>query len=471
MEKASLLEGGPRKAKGSAPARLCLAALVPALAAATLLLGVAVLHRAARPSPGPPCADSCRVQLVESIPEGLVFNSSVEHLGTHAAWSRLIGMAEETIHLAGMYWTLRGRDVYSDPSDWAGEDIFRQLLEARVARGLELKIAQNAAKPGENLDTEELAQAGAEVRGVNFTALLGAGILHTKLWVVDGKHFYVGSANFDWRSLTQVKEVGVLVTDCPCLAGDMAKIWEVYWALGGATTLPSSWPARLATRYNADTPLALPSVPEVYLSSSPASFCPPGREVDSDAIVKAIDAAEEFVEVSVMDYIPTTLYSRPTRFWPDIDDALRRAAIERGVRVRLLTSQWAHTRPAIARFLRSLADLSGSARPAVDIQVRIFTVPAFTPEQGKIPFGRVNHNKYMVTDKQGYIGTSNWSGDYFLTTGGVGFVFTGLVREQLAEIFARDWASAYSTPLPPARVGRAVGEGDHGLLYNHYNEL
>ena len=31
----------------------------------------------------------------------------------------------------------------------------------------------------------------------------------------------------------QVKELGVLVTDCPCLAADMAKIFEVYWALGG----------------------------------------------------------------------------------------------------------------------------------------------------------------------------------------------------------------------------------------------
>lgn len=30
------------------------------------------------------------------------------------------------------------------------------------------------------------------------------GILHTKAWTVDGKHLYVGSANFDWRSLTQV---------------------------------------------------------------------------------------------------------------------------------------------------------------------------------------------------------------------------------------------------------------------------
>lgn len=45
--------------------------------------------------------------------------------------------------------------------------------------------------------------AGAEVREVDLKAITG-GIVHTKLWVVDQKHFYVGSANMDWRSLSQV---------------------------------------------------------------------------------------------------------------------------------------------------------------------------------------------------------------------------------------------------------------------------
>ena len=61
----------------------------------------------------------------------------------------------------------------------------------------------------------------------------GGGILHSKLWISDRRHFYVGSANFDWRSLTQVKEMGVVVTHCPALAQDMEKIWQVYWELGG----------------------------------------------------------------------------------------------------------------------------------------------------------------------------------------------------------------------------------------------
>lgn len=43
-----------------------------------------------------------------------------------------------------------------------------------------------------------------QVRSLNFSKLLGGGVLHTKFWIVDRKHFYVGSANMDWRSLTQV---------------------------------------------------------------------------------------------------------------------------------------------------------------------------------------------------------------------------------------------------------------------------
>lgn len=33
---------------------------------------------------------------------------------------------------------------------------------------------------------------------------LTGGVLHSKFWVVDGRHIYLGSANMDWRALTQV---------------------------------------------------------------------------------------------------------------------------------------------------------------------------------------------------------------------------------------------------------------------------
>lgn len=414
-----------------------------------------------------PCMDTCKVELVESIPDGLVFNSTVNHTSTYSAWSKLISLAEKEIQLAGMYWTLRGQDFWSDPSDWAGESVYQQLRDATKEKGLRLRIAQNLPPARDpNLDTEDLArEVGAEVRSLNFKELMGTGILHTKLWVVDGKHFYVGSANFDWRSLTQVKELGVLVRDCPCLAEDMSKIWSVYWDLGGQTKIPPTWPDSYTTKINSDSPLSLPTPAlSVYLSSSPPPFCPPGREVDIDAILKTINSAEHYVHIAVMDYFPTTIYTPHPTFWPVIDDALRAAAINRGVSVRLLISHWAHTRPAITRYLTSLTSLSGT-KPKVDIQVKMFTVPAFTPAQQKIPFGRVNHNKYMVTDKQGYIGTSNWSGDYFISTGGVGFVFTGQMREQLEEVFNRDWTSQYAGEI------RGGEEEVKEVLYNHYEEL
>ena len=152
-----------------------------------LLMCISFLHPFSthHPHSSPkPCTGSCSVQLVESIPEGLVFNSSVKHLSTHAAWSQLLGLAEEEVLLAGMYWTLKGATLYPDPSDWAGEDIFQKLHKAAASGKISLKIAQNAAAPGKSPETEELATAGAEVKGVNFTALMGAGILHTKVRIL-----------------------------------------------------------------------------------------------------------------------------------------------------------------------------------------------------------------------------------------------------------------------------------------------
>lgn len=45
---------------------------------------------------------------------------------------------------------------------------------------------------------------GADIRMVKMRELT-SGVLHTKFWLVDKKHIYIGSANMDWRSLTQVQ--------------------------------------------------------------------------------------------------------------------------------------------------------------------------------------------------------------------------------------------------------------------------
>lgn len=102
-----------------------------------------------------------------------------------------------------------------------------------------IRIAQNLpSRYQPDTDTQELAAANAaEVRSLNFSHILGSGILHTKLWIVDRRHVYVGSANLDWRSLTQVKELGFAVYNCSCLADDMWKIFQAYWILGRTQTV------------------------------------------------------------------------------------------------------------------------------------------------------------------------------------------------------------------------------------------
>lgn len=148
-----------------------------------------------------------RIELVESIPEGLVYpDGSPLFLSTYEAWNKLIGLATKTINIGSFYWTLRGADFYNHSSAWQGETIFKNLLTAGTKGGIKIRIAQNApTSSSPNFDTDiYVKQKAAEVRSVDFVRLLGGGVLHTKLWIVDEQHMYVGSANMDWRSLTQV---------------------------------------------------------------------------------------------------------------------------------------------------------------------------------------------------------------------------------------------------------------------------
>ena len=78
------------------------------------------------------------------------------------------------------------------------------------------------------------------------------------------------------------------------------------------------------------------------------------------------------------------------------------AILERGVEVKLLFSLWDHTKADMTNYMKSLTALNGIHD--AQVEAKLFEVPSFTPDQALIPFARVNHNKYMVTDKTGFIG-------------------------------------------------------------------
>lgn len=399
------------------------------------------------------CTDPCRIVLVESIPEGVVFNSSTAHQSIYDAWLNLISATQSSLDIASFYWTLTNTDTHTqEPTANQGQQILKKLGQLSSKAYVRIAVDKPAdKKPME--DIKFLSSYGADVRMVSMRELT-TGVLHTKFWIVDKKHIYIGSANMDWRSLTQVKELGAVVYDCSCLAEDLGKIFEAYWYLNQTKTIPAHWPNKYSTLYNKDTPMQLSlngTSASVYLSSSPPSLCAEGRTPDLQSILSVIADAQQFVYIAVMNYLPTMEFSRNKRYWMDIDTELRRVAYERRVRVRLLISCWDSTKPIMFPFLRSLASLQDTNQ--LDIQVRIFTVPS-DAQQKKIPYARVNHNKYMVTDQVAYIGTSNWSGDYFVNTAGSALVVnqtsasaSPTVQEQLQAVFERDWDSAYSTDI------------------------
>ncbi|XP_077398057.1 5'-3' exonuclease PLD3 isoform X1 [Festucalex cinctus] len=444
--------------------------LVAVATGASLLLAATALYNLLAPATSTPmpktgadlptglqsCSDPCKISLVESIPVGVRFNSSdPSHASVYQAWLQLMAQARSSVDIASFYWTLTNRDTGThEPTADQGENVLENLAE--LSGSLSVRIAVSAPQRGQPTeDLRRLNASGAAIRMVKMQELT-SGVLHTKFWVVDKKHIYIGSANMDWRSLTQVKELGVLVSNCSCLASDLGKIFEAYWFLGESKSIPSPWPSSFSTLYNKETPLQLtlnntPS--RVYLTSSPLSLCAAGRTSDLESILNVMEDARSFIYIAVMNYMPTMEFSHPRRYWADIDTQLRRVAYEKHVRVRLLISCWSNTPPAMFPFLKSLASVY-EPHNKLDIQVRLFVVPA-SAEQKRIPFARVNHNKYMVTDRVAYIGTSNWSGDYFVNTAGSALVVNQTassspersVQSQLRDVFQRDWNSDYSVPL------------------------
>ncbi|XP_068151158.1 5'-3' exonuclease PLD3 [Drosophila tropicalis] len=407
---------------------------------------------------------SCEIQLVETIPVGLNYTeNSPKFMSTFAAWTQLLNNAKNTIDIASFYWTLRGEDTGTNHSSTKqGEEIFNSLLangdSSDITKRLKIRIAQSEpSSVSPNMDTKYLASNGAaDVVSINMPKYFDGGVLHTKLWIVDGQHLYLGSANMDWRALTQVKEMGILVQDCPRLAEDVGKIFKAYWVLGSKQpdSLPS-WDERVfGTDYTLENPLNLQLngtiSMEGFISGAPPSLAPRKRTNDLDAIIDVIDRAVLFVDIAVMDYYPLIIYEKSKHYWPYIDDAIRRAAVDRGVTVRLLISWWKHSNPSEDNYLRSLQQLT-APKENIRIEVRRFIVPV-DPDQESLPFTRVNHNKYMVTDRAAYIGTSNWSGDYFTNTAGIGLTLREThdtesgqnIRQDLQSVFDRDWNSPYA---------------------------
>ncbi|HEX6839666.1 MAG TPA: phospholipase D-like domain-containing protein [Polyangia bacterium] len=358
------------------------------------------------------------VELVETAP----VETTLDHADIPEAadvWRQMIAGARHTIDLAEFY-------VASAPASRLEPVI--DALAAAAGRGVHVRLLVDdgfARHEGATLAALQ-AMGKFEIRRFDMHARAG-GILHAKYFIVDGTEAYLGSQNFDWRSLTHVQELGVRL-HAAALAGALADVFATDWALAGGGDAAARAHAHAGDRF----PIVAGSGKEraeLTPVASPRGWLPDEALWELPRLVALIDGARRTVRVQLLTFGDA-----------ELEAALRRAAA-RGVRVELIVSDWCKRKGCVDAVQR-LAALPNVAAAFLDI-------PAWSG--GFIPYARVAHAKYLVVDgERAWIGTSNWERDYFYKSRNVGLVIAGgTLPARLDAFFADDWTSKYAERVDP----------------------
>ncbi|MYN47006.1 phospholipase [Pseudoduganella sp. FT93W] len=364
-------------------------------------------------------------ELVQTAPvETTLTNSDLRDPAT--VWSELFDHAKQEILIGQFYAVNKPGSVFSKVVE---------RLAAAGQRGVKIRflLDQKGVGLSEQSTIDQLkAIPNLELRVIDFNKLTGNGIIHAKYLVVDGAVAYVGSQNFDWRSFEHIHETGLRISE-PKLVAQVQAIFNQDWRAQALTAQGMVVPALNVARQ----PLNLQR--DAMLVASPQAYNPAGVD-DSEAALPALLAqAKTEVRVQLLDYAPLSYGPKGTRpYYAVIDNAVR-AAANRGVKIKLLVSNWnLEALPQV--YLKSLAILP-------NVEIRVATLPAAS--SGFIPFARVIHSKTMVIDNQiAWVGTSNWSGGYFDLSRNLEVVLRNeKMAQRLAALQEQIWSSAYSQPL------------------------
>jgi phosphatidylserine/phosphatidylglycerophosphate/cardiolipin synthase-like enzyme len=432
-----------RLASGRARRRMALAA---ALIAAAGLLGAAAPAKPPAPAKSPePARSLVPVQLVETRPvETAIGNPDVADV--LPTWLALIGGARHTIDLEQFYL-----------STWPGEpmDPVLAALGAAAKRGVKIRLILDARmyKTYPRAADSLASVPGWQVRLIDFN-LIGGGVQHAKFFLVDGEIAYVGSQNFDWRSLKHIHELGVAIRDAR-VETDFEHVFDMDWAVARAPSAPADTTKRAFTPPPFQAAGALPyrivqapgDTVEMWPGWSPRSFIPDTARWDLGFIRRALGAAKSEIAIQIYSYAPTARDGNALPF-----DAALRAAAGRGVRVRMIVPDWT----VGGGGFKSILDLAS----VPNVEIKLSSVPEWSG--GYIPFARVEHCKYMVVDTLvTWVGTDNWEPGYFFNSRNLSVTMKNRpLARQARAIFESSWKAPSASPLDPKATytPRAHGE-------------
>lgn len=368
------------------------------------------------------------IELVESIPVETNLDSP-DIRNTLEVWLEMINSAQKTIDIEQFYIS----NEKGEPLD--------TVLNAIIAvsnRGVKVRIIIDAGmyqtypETADELDKYD----NIEVRKIDIKSLTG-GIQHSKYFIIDGKEVFLGSQNFDWRALKHIHELGVRIESSVALK--YLSIFNMDWDYslyndGGSLITDST--IVYAIRKNSQliyTALYDTINPIAVFSPKKYSFEDIYSKWDLSSILEMIAGAKSEITLQFLSYNPVTKEG----YWEEVDTALISAS-KRGVKVKLLVSDWNLSNTAVEHFKELIQ--------YPNFEVRYTAIPDYSG--GPIPYARVEHCKYIAADDYCWIGTSNMSYDYFYESRNVGLIvvsdnFTKRVRE----IFYKSWDSEYANKI------------------------
>ena len=365
------------------------------------------------------------LELVETVPvETSLDDPSLR--SAHDVWLEMIDGAELSLDLAQFY-------VSPKEGGTGRLTVVLNAIRRAAARGVNVRLLVDAkfARRYPQALRELDAVNGVQVRKWDLNKLNG-GVLHAKYFLVDRRSLYLGSQNFDWRALEHIQELGVRV-DSEALAADLSKVFEDDWrrALGEQVSKSSVHKGRnIPLEFGKQT---------VYgqIVATPNTLLPSGIGSELDRMTQALRGAKTKIRLQLLSY---AVKGYDGQAWSHMDQLLRDAA-KRGVLVEIMLADWSKKPPKVEA-IQALAAVP-------NISIKFITIPPWSG--GHIPFARVVHAKYMTVDSHwSWIGSSNFSGDYFLNCRNVGLMVRGRgMVQELDRWFHRVWVSSYAELVDP----------------------
>ncbi|KAG0493256.1 hypothetical protein HPP92_004250 [Vanilla planifolia] len=409
---------------------------------------------------------TCKAWLVQSIPTDMPLLhrvSGVLSSGEVLRW--IAGNATRRLDVIAQYWQLLAQPGNPKSGDYgfsaadmerfgAGEGaaVYKALEEA-AKRMVNIRLLQHSGVyPDYTQEPSDLASGKPNVH--NVTLLLskwwGSGIVHAKVWISDSNNIYIGSANNDWKSLTQVKELGIYLEHCPIIAKKLEVYFDNLWTLSSLNStaytrtvwdkiwqtsrMVPCWSYFIPYKQRCRSPLGhyveiphvegypiisdpyrfhIPLVTPGYNVSSSVqhtsylSFAPPELlfdefQADEQAWLETIKSVRYggIVRVNTMDWLGQSKYTKQTVYWSSLSSAISEVVFSKNATVNVLVAYWTHSIEGTEKYLKSLLYSNVLCRSSKNnnchgkVIIKYYKVPGYNKTGAALANGMATGNLY-----------------------------------------------------------------------------